>query len=57
MGPARYHDRPLTLEKIIITTPYSPEEFYLATKNLDAKIDTYDQLKRRIGKLIKLDKK
>lgn len=57
MGPARYHDRPLTLERIIITTPYSPEEFYLATKNLDSKIDTYEQLKRRIGKLIKLDKK
>lgn len=55
MGPARYHDRPLTLEKIIITTPYSPEEFYLATKNLDAKIDTYDQLKRRLTKIIKLN--
>ena len=56
MGPARYHDRPLTLEKVIITTPYSPEEFFDATKNIDARIDKYDQLKRRIGNLIKLDK-
>lgn len=55
MGPARYHDRPLTLEKIIITTPYSPAEFYTATKNIDAKIDTYDQLKRRLTKIIKLN--
>lgn len=55
MGPARYHDRPLTLEKIIITTPYSPEEFYTATKNLDVKIDTFDQLKRRLTKIIKLN--
>lgn len=56
MGPARYHDRPLTLEKIVITTPYTPEEFYAVTKNLDSKIDTYDQLKRRITKIIKLNK-
>ena len=56
MGPARYHDRPLTLERIVITTPYSPEEFYTATKNLDVKIDTFDQLKRRITKIIKLNK-
>lgn len=56
MGPARYHDRPLTLEKIIITTPYSPAEFYTATKNIDAKVDTFDQLKRRITKIIKLNK-
>lgn len=55
MGPARYHDRPLTLERIVITTPYSPEEFYTATKNLDVKIDTFDQLKRRLTKIIKLN--
>lgn len=55
MGPARYHDRPLTLEKIIITTPYSPAEFYTATKNIDAKVDTFDQLKRRLTKIIKLN--
>lgn len=56
MGPARYHDRYLTLEKIIITTPYSPNEFYKATKGLDYKIDTFDQLQRRIFKVKNLGK-
>lgn len=57
MGPARYHDRPLTLEKIIITTPYSPKEFFNATKGIDPLIDTYKQLERRIAKIIKLPAK
>lgn len=57
MGPARYRDRPLTLEKIVITTPYSPKEFFNATNGIDPRIDTYEQLERRIAKIIKLDKK
>ena len=57
MGPARYHDRPLTLEKIVITTPYSPKEFFNATKGIDPLIDTYKQLERRITKIIKLPAK
>lgn len=57
MGPSRYHDKPLTLEKIVITTPYSPKEFFNATKGIDPRIDTYEQLERRIAKIIKLDKK
>ena len=56
MGPSRYHDKPLTLEKIVITTPYSPEEFFNATKGIDPLIDKYDQLERRITKIIKLNK-
>lgn len=57
MGPARYHDRPLTLEKIVITTPYSPKEFYAETKGINPRIDTYEQLERRIAKVIKLPAK
>ena len=57
MGPARYHDRPLTLEKIVITTPYSPKAFFNATKGIDPLIDKYDQLERRITKIIKLPAK
>lgn len=57
MGPARYRDRPLTLEKIVITTPYSPKEFFNATKGIDPRIDTYEQLERRIAKIIKLPDK
>ena len=57
MGPARYHDRPLTLEKVVITTPYSPKEFFNATKGIDPLIDKYEQLKRRIAKIIKLPAK
>lgn len=57
MGPARYRDRPLTLEKIVITTPYSPKEFYAETKGINPRIDTYKQLERRIAKVIKLPAK
>lgn len=54
MAPARYHDRPLNLEKIIITSPYSPEAFYEATKGIDKSIDKFEQLERRIGRIIHL---
>lgn len=57
MGPSRYHDKPLTLEKIVITTPYSPKAFFNATKGIDPLIDTYKQLERRIAKIIKLPDK
>ncbi|WP_371824399.1 Rep family protein [Lactobacillus taiwanensis] len=48
-APSRYHDKKLSAEKIIITTPYSPKHFY---KNIfgiqDKKVDTVDQLLRRV---------
>lgn len=47
-APARYHDKKLNAEEIIITTPYDPQTFYSHTKNIDFSIDREDQLLRRI---------
>ena len=48
MAPRRYHDIPLNLKIVFITTPYSPEEFYNQTYIQDRKVDTFAQLERRI---------
>lgn len=53
-APRRYHNVALNIEKLIITTPYSPERFYELTKIKDRKVDTFDQLKRRISQAIKV---
>lgn len=47
-APARYHDKKLNLEEIIITTPYSPQDFYDHTFIDDRQVDTVEQLLRRI---------
>lgn len=47
-GPRRYHDVPLNIELLLITSPYSPWEFYKASRIDNKEIDTYTQLKRRI---------
>ena len=44
----RYHNHPLLAEMIIITTPYSPREFYKNTRIANRKIDSFTQLQRRI---------
>ena len=44
----RYHNHPLLAEMIIITTPYSPREFYKNTRIANRKIDSLTQLQRRI---------
>lgn len=46
-APRRYHDVPLNLECLVITTPYSPQQFY---KELDVnnKVDKFEQLGRRL---------
>ena len=48
MAPSRYHDKELNLEMIIITTPYSPESFYKNLRIFNSKIDSFEQLERRI---------
>lgn len=48
MAPSRYHDKELNLEMIIITTPYSPQSFYHNSRIFNPKIDSFEQLKRRI---------
>lgn len=47
-APSRYHDKQLSAQEIIITTPYDPVTFYENMKIADPFIDTADQLLRRI---------
>lgn len=47
-APSRYHDKNLRVEMIIITTPYSPYQFYKNTHIYNRKIDTFKQLQRRL---------
>lgn len=51
MAPARYHDRYLNAKSIFITTPYSSLDFYNSCGIANSKIDTLEQLKRRIVEL------
>lgn len=48
MAPRRYHDVPLNLKEVYITTPYSPQEFYNETYISNRHVDTFNQLERRI---------
>lgn len=47
-APSRYHDKKLNLEEIIITTPYAPTDFYKYVFIDDRRVDTDEQLLRRI---------
>jgi hypothetical protein len=48
---SRYSDKYLMAETIIITTPFSPIEFYEAY-GVDDEIDSFTQLSRRLGVII-----
>ena len=50
-APSRYHDKKLNAEEIIITTPYSPDDFYKYIFVDDRRVDTVEQLLRRIQPL------
>ncbi|WP_414150585.1 Rep family protein [Acetobacterium carbinolicum] len=62
MAPSRYHDKALSCDLIIITSPYDPLEFYNVifgkpsthTKN-KIQVDSFDQLLRRLMLIIKMD--
>ena len=63
--PSRYHDKALACDMIIITTPYSPFEFYCKSFALDRcpptirdetiKTDSFEQLRRRISLVLYMD--
>lgn len=50
---ARYHNPHVMAEVIFICTVYSPLSFYKALPVMDAKIDDFNQLIRRLGLIIK----
>lgn len=52
-APARYNDKALACDLIIITTPYSPAAYYYIER--PAEIDGFDQLLRRLSLVLMLD--
>ena len=46
---ARYYNAYLMSEFIIVTTPFSPYEFYQTMHIRNRKVDTFEQLSRRIS--------
>lgn len=58
MAPARYSDKALACDLIIITGPYDPFEFYkkiFGQFALTTQIDSFNQLWRRLSLVVKMD--
>lgn len=56
MAPSRYADKSLACDLVIITTPYSPYEFYQELgAEVNGEIDCFDQLWRRISLVIRME--
>ncbi|NEW66931.1 replication protein [Carnobacteriaceae bacterium zg-84] len=59
MVPVRFFDKALSAKMIFITSPYSPYELYseiLTKKKGNPRIDSFEQLERRIGLTLYIDK-
>lgn len=59
MASSRYFDKPLSANVFIITTPYTPSNFYdeiRKSNQINAKIDKFEQLARRITMVQKMTK-
>ena len=55
MAPSRYADKALAADLIIVTSPYSPHEFYTAQfSGSPSATDSYEQLDRRISLTIQM---
>lgn len=52
VAPARYYDRELALDTIVITTVYNPYEFYRLMDIRNTAVDEFYQLERRITECI-----
>lgn len=66
MAPARYNDKILACDLIIVTTPYDPHFFYRESLGLNdlnntrnfpkrAQIDSFEQLLRRLSSIIEMN--
>lgn len=53
--PARYHDLRAMIDLTIITTPYDPFLFYARQPEINCKEDNFEQLKRRLTAVIRMD--
>ncbi|WP_415623033.1 Rep family protein [Liquorilactobacillus satsumensis] len=54
---ARYHNSNIMADFIFVTTPYDPLTFYEKITKLDRSVDSFEQLRRRIGLLLHFKKK
>lgn len=54
MAPARYSDKALACDTIIITSPYDPIKFYFGLRSVQS-VDSYRQLLRRIELILQMD--
>lgn len=56
-GSSRYHNKKLLADIYIITSPFSPYDFYSALKEKGkiSELDGYDQLQRRIDKVLEFN--
>ena len=54
MAPARYSDKALACDLIIITSPYDPFHFYSQILHLNKLVDTFGQLHRRISLTVRM---
>ena len=52
--PARYHDQTALVDMMIITTPYSPAQFYQHQRDVDCHNDPFAQLARRLTAVVYL---
>lgn len=53
--PARYHDRQLLADKIIITSPFNPLKFYQSDFQISHDVDDFDQLHRRLTVVVRFE--
>lgn len=57
VAAARYSDKPIAADVIIVTTPFSPDEFYRAMFGFVInKVDSFEQLARRLTVVMKITK-
>lgn len=52
--PSRYHDHRLTANAIVITSPFSPGDFYIHQRDLNTEVDAFKQLHRRLNYVIQV---
>ncbi|MGV3145290.1 Rep family protein [Streptococcus parasuis] len=59
MASSRYFDKPLMANTYIVTTPYSPYDFFLElrkSRHINAQVDSYQQLMRRLTLVLEVSK-
>ncbi|HEM3613572.1 TPA: replication protein [Streptococcus suis] len=59
MASSRYFDKPLMANTYIVTSPYSPYDFFLElrkSRHINAQVDSYQQLMRRLTLVLEVSK-